>query len=469
MRAGLTNDQASSAIFCMGRVRSYNPGTNTYRIGLDGKSEGVATPITSGVYKPYPINTRVACIRFSTSGWLILGEVSVAKAPTKDRESPAGTVYEKDLELRNALHDRYSIDMANFGDSVLEPPLEGDAVLSNRDDPRSYIQVYENGDILSLASNFCFSLLSRAKNLAVTWAKDCWAIFAGCSVKVETDDNTKKASTTISINSDPTDESDRDVEIVAGAISNSNRPTKNISTQTIGGTLSEGVWALFGLHSLLEVDNQAKEVRLSKVDIQSGKDVSTKDVQFRMNEDQIEVVWDTGKFVFEDDFIYMDKAGSQLFLDQSRISLKRGNNFIVVSDSGIKISGTLELAGGNLRFDEKPGETDQKELDGGFIDVPKETVGAPNITYAIPDKKTLEISGSGEVSAINLNTDFSVRNFALVDERFLTKYDTDMNILKTHEHISTTPGSPTTPLGVLQTIDVPPAAASKTNLTTKKA
>jgi len=469
MRSGLFGDIRGEAAFGMGSIRSYNPSNNTYRIALDSTSEGVGRPITSGIYKPYPVGTRVACVRFATSGWLILGEVSTARSRTEERKSPAGTVQQKDQELRRALHDRYSIDAANFGDSVIDPPLEGDVVIQNRDDPRSYTQIYENGDILSLASSFCFTLLSRVKSLAVTWAKDCWHIFAGYSFKVQTDDTTKQATTEISINSDPSDEADRDVDIVAGAISNANRPTKNASIETKGQTISEGLWALFGTHSLLEVDNQAKEVRLSKVAIQAGKDTFPKTAQFRMNEKQIGLVWGSNKVTLNDNLTAIEHGTHSIVMDDTRIALTWGpDKFIALTDKGVQISGMLELVGGQLKLNSEPVETGTVVVDGENVTVPNGTDGQPNLLYQVSGN-TIDISGSGAVSAINLNTDFSVRNFALVDERFLTKYDTDMLVLKTHEHISTTPGNPTTPLGVLQAVDQPTAASSKTNLTSKKA
>jgi hypothetical protein len=469
MRAGLFGETTTDAVFCMGFVRSYNPSSKIYRISLDGKSEGVARPILSGADKPWPQGTRVACIRFATSGWLIMGEVEKSKAPTKERESPSGSVAQKDQELRDALHDRYNIDLADFGDRVIDPPLEGDAVLANRDDPRSYIQVYENGDILSLASNFCFSLLSRVKSLAVTWAKDFWGIFAGCSVKVTTDDSTKLATTEVSINSDPSDEADRDLDLVAGAISNSNRPTKNLSLETKGKTIAEGIWALLGTHALFEVDNEAKEVRLSKVAIQAGQDTFGKDVQFRMNEDQVGLVWGKNKLTLNDNLAALERSGRSIVLDDNRLALTWGaDKFIVLTDKGIQISGMLELVGGQLKLNSDPVETSQVVVDGENVTVPNGTDGQANLLYQVSGN-TIDISGSGAVSAINLNTDFSVRNFGLVDDRFLTKYDQDMTILKSHEHISTTPGSPTTPTGVLQAADQPPAATQKSSLTSKKA
>lgn len=469
MRSGLVEDDVRPMGFCMGFVRTYNPKGKIYRISLDGKSEGVARPILSGVDKPYPIGTRVACIRFPTSGWLILGEVEKSKAPTEERESPTGAVYRKDLELRDAIHDRYNIDLADFGDRTIDPPLEGDVVMMNRDDPRSYTQIYENGDILHLASNFCFTLLSRIKSLAVTWAKDYWGIFAGCSVKVTTDDATKLATTEVSINSDPSDEADRDLDFVAGAISNSNRPTKNISIETKGKTLAEGIWALLGTHALFEVDNQAKEVRLSKVAVQAGQDVFGKDVQFRMNENQIGLVWGKNKVTLNDNLTALERGSHSIVMDDSRIALTwSADKFIVLTDKGIQISGMLELVGGQLKLNSDVAETSVAVVDGENVTVPNGTDGQANLLYQVSGN-TIDISGSGAVSAINLNTDFSVRNFGLVDERFLTKYDTDMGQLQTHTH----------PLAIMQnlalldpslrqTLDQPPSATLKPVLTSEQ-
>lgn len=469
MRSGLVEDEVRQAEFCMGFVRTYNPKSNIYRVALDGKSEGVARPILNGAYKPWPIGTRLACIRFATSSWLILGEVEKSKAPTKERKSPSDAVYQKDLELRDALHDRYNIDLADFGDRVIDPPLEGDVVIANRDDPRSYIQVYENGDILSLASNFCFTLLSRVKSMAVTWAKDFWGIFAGCSVKVTTDDTTKLATTEVSINSDPSDEADRDLDFVAGAVSNSNRPSKNISLEAKTKTIAEGIWALLGTHALFEVDNEAKEVRLSKVAIQAGQDVFGKDVQFRMNEDQMGLVWGKNKVTLNDNLTALERGSHSIVMDDNRIALTWGaDKFIVLTDKGVQISGMLELVGGQLKLNSGVAETGVVVVDGENVTVPNGTDGQANLLYSVSGNK-IDISGSGAVSAINLNTDFSVRNLGLVDERFLTKYDQDMLIIKSHEHISTTPGSPTAPTGVLQAADQPTAVTQKTSLTSKKA
>jgi hypothetical protein len=465
----LFGDSKFGASFRMGFVRSYNPATNIYRIGLDHRSEGVARPITSGAYKPYPVGTRVACVIFLTSGWLILGEVAKAKGRTKEKTSPAGTVYKKDLELRRALHDRYDIDLADFGDPVVDPPLEGDAVMSNRDNPRSYHQVYENGDILSLASNFCFTLLSRIKSLAMIWSKDFWGIFAGFSIKVQTDDTTKQAATEVSINSDPSDEADRDMDFVGGAISNTNRPTKNISVETKGKTISEGIWTLFGGHTLFEVDNQAKEVRLSKVAINAGKDTFGKDAQFRMNEKQMGMVWGKNKVTLNDNLTSLERGGHSIVMDDDRIALTwAADKFIVLTDEGVQISGMLELVGGKLKLNSEPVETSTVLVDGENVIIPNGTDGQPNLTYQVSGNK-IDISGSGAVSAVNLNTDFSVRNRGLVDERFLTQYDKDMGILKSHEHISTTPGNPTTSTGVLQAVDQPTSSSQKTSLTSKQA
>ena len=469
MRAGLFGNLGWQAIFSMGLVRSYNPETNTYRVSLDGRSEGLARPITSGAYKPYPSGTRVACIRFATSSWLIMGEVAKSLAPTKERESPENAVYKKDLELRRAIHDRYDIDLADFGDHAVDPPLEGDVVVSNRDDPRSYQQIYENGDILSFASNFCFSLLSRIKSLAVLWSKDFWGVFSGFSMKVQTDDTTKLAATEISINSDPSDEADRDVEIVAGAISNTNRPSKNVSAETKARTISEGLWALFGVHALLEVDNEAKEVRLSKVAIQGGQDTFAKDVQFRMNENQMGLVWGKNKVTLNDNLTAFERGSHSIVMDDERIALTwAADKFIVLTDKGVQISGMLELVGGQIKFNSGVAKTAAVVVDGENVTVPTGTDGEANLLYSVSGN-TIDISGSGAVSAINLNTDFSVRNRGLVDERFLTQYDKDMAIIKTHEHLSTTPGNSTAPTGVLQVVDQPSSTLQKTSLTSKKA
>lgn len=470
MRAGLFGDLNRQAVFAMGFVRSYNPETNTYRVSLDGRSEGFARPITSGVYKPYPPGGRVACIRFATSSWLIMGEVAKSSVPAKERESPSDAVYQKDLELRRAIHDRYDIDLADFGDRVIDPPLEGDVVMANRDDPRSYQQIYENGDILSFASNFCFTLLSRIKSLSVLWSKDFWGVFAGFSMKVQTNDETKLASTEVSINSDPSDEADRDLDFVAGAISNSKRPAKNVSVETKGKTIAEGIWALLGVHALLEVDNEAKEVRLSKVAIQGGQDTFGKDAQFRMNEEQMGLVWGKNKVTLNDNLTSLERGGHSIVIDDDRIALTwAADKFIVLTDKGVQISGMLELVGGQLKLNSGAAETSMVVVDGENIVVPNGTDGKANLLYSVSGNK-IDVSGSGAVSAINLNTDFSVRNFGLVDERFFTKYDTDMAIIRSHEHTSTTPGSPTTPFaGVLLAVDQPVSSSQKSSLTSKKA
>lgn len=471
MEAGLFSKLAVRTSFSMGFVKSYNPSNDLYRIGLDGKSEAVARPITSGVYKPYPPGTRVACIRFATSGWLIMGEVAFSKPPTRERESPSDAIYQKDLDLRGAIQDRYSIDMANFGDSEIDPLLEGDAIVANREDPRSYVRVYDNGDILSLASNFCFRLLNRVKNLAITWAKDCWAVFAGCSVKVETDDQTKKSTTNVSINSDPTDEADRDLDAAVGAISNTNRPTKNVSAESKGRTIEEGLWSLFGTHMLLEVDNKVKELRLSKVKIQSGTDTFGKTAQFRMNEDQMGLVWGSNKVTLNDDLTSLERGSHSIVMDDSRIALTWSEDkYIVLTDKGIQISGMLELVGGQLKLSSEAGLTSTVLVDGESVTVPSGTDGRPNLTYQVSGNK-IDIGGSGEVDVINLNTDFSVRNFGLLDERFLTKYDTDMLAVKQHTHQVAITGTappqalPSQELG--QTLDLPQAASSSGTLTSK--
>ena len=471
MRAGLFEVLTKQAYFCMGFIRSYNPDTNIYRVALDGLSEGVARPITSGSYKPYPIGTRVACIRFATSSWLIMGEVSVAKPPTKERQSPSGSVYQKDLELRKALHDRYNIDLADFGDRIVDPPLEGDVVMANRDDPRSYTQIYENGDILSFASNFCFQLLSRVKSLAMTWAKDFWGIFAGCSVKVQTDDTTKQSTTTVSINSDPSDEADRDLDVVAGAISNSIRPTKNISVETKGQTIAEGVWALLGIHGLFEVDNQAKEIRLSKVAIQAGKDTFGRDAQFRMNENQMGLVWGKNKVTLNDNLTAFERGAHSIVMDDKRIAFTWApDKYIVLTDKGVQISGMLELVGGQLKLNSETGQTSTVLVDGSNVTVPEGTDGLPNLLYQVSGSR-IDISGSGAVLAINLNTDLSVRNLGLVDERFLVKYDADMVAVKAHTHpVLITPTTPPMALpseDIQESLDLPQAGTSSRILTSK--
>jgi hypothetical protein len=450
MRSGLFGEDGGKTEFCMGWVRSYNPDTNIYRIALDGKSEGVARPITTGAYKPYPVGkgrsgTRVACVRFPTSGWLILGEVATSKAPTKERESPSNAVYKKDLELRRAIHDRYGIDLADFGDNIIDPPLEGDVVMQNRDDPRSYHQIYENGDILSLASNFCFSLLSRVKSLTVRWAKDCWDVFAGYSFKVTTDDTTKQATTEVSINSDPSDEADRDVELVAGAISNSQRPTKNKSFETKGKTIAEGLWALLGTHALLEVDNQAKEVRLSKVKIQAGKDVSVEDGQFRMNEKQIGFLWGDNKVTLNDDLTAIQREQHSIVIDDNQLALTwSADKYIVISDKGVKISGMLDMTPGTFKVATIPGIATPTVVDGEPLLVGQGTDGIPNLRFDAVGE-ALQFTAIGGATAISFNTDFLVRNFALLNEEFLTKYNYDIGMqLKQHQHISAQSGSPTT-------------------------
>jgi len=455
----------------MGWVRFYTPSTNIYRVSLDERSEGVARPITTGAYKPYPINTRIACIKFPTSGWLIMGEVATAKAPETERESPTGSVQQKDNDLRRSLHNRYNIDLADFGDRVIDPPLEGDVVMANRrNDPRSYIQIYENGDILSMASHFCFQLLNRVKNVAVLWAKDFWGVFAGCSMKISTDDVTKQATTEISINSDPSDEADRDIDIVAGAISNSNRPSRNISIETKGKTISEGLWALLGLQALLEVDNQAKEVRLSKVAIQADKDTFGKDVQFRMNEKQMGLVWGKSKITLNDDLTALERGDHSIVMDDNRIALTwSADTFIVLTDQGVQISGMLELVGGRLKLNSTPVMTSAVVVDGENVTVPNGTDGQANLLYQVSGNK-IDIIGSGAVSAINLNTDFSVRNLGLINEEFLTKYDTDMSVLRAHMHtVIITPNEPprALPSQDLSKVDVPLAAASSKILTSK--
>lgn len=457
----------SEASFRMGKIISYNPSQNIYRVSLDGESEGVGRPITTGAYKPYPTKTRVACVKFFTSGWLILGEVAMAKGVKKDRESPTDSVQKKDQELRRALHDRYNIDMADFGDRTIDPPLEGDVVMANRDNPRSYNQIYENGDILSLASNFCFQLLSRVKSLAVLWSKDFWGIFAGFIMKVTTDDTTKQSTTEISINSDPSDEADRDLEIVAGAISNANRPTKNVSVEAKGKVISEGIWALLGTQALLEVDNRAKEVRLSKVAIQAGKDTFGKDAQFRMNEKQMGMVWGRNKVTLNDDLIVLERGGHSIVIDDDRISLTwAADKFIALTDKGVQISGMLELVGGQLKLNSDSVGTSTVVVDGENITVPNGTDGQANLAYQVSGT-TINLRGDGPILAINLNTDLSVRNFGLVDERFLTKYDNDHSPVRDHTHLVNLETMTAEKSLNLILVDQPDSVSQKSVLTSK--
>lgn len=464
-RHGLFGDDGSETIFRAGYIRYWNPDKETYRISLDGMSEGVGRPVKNGAFKPFPADTRVLCLLLPTTTWLVLGEIGASRNRDEVPQAPDDEILQKDIALRRALHDRYDIDSANFADPAEDPVLEGDALLSNRAKRRSFFRVFENGDLLSLASTFCFLLMSKAKRLFYVWAKQAFFYFAGLVVRTRVNDETKTATVELAVNSDPSDEADRDVTLVAGYVKSDTRQSENVSDRTKSRQLEEGVWLLFGGHSLLEVDNQAEEIRLSQV---SG---SASRQQIRMNPDEtvldweerqsvrigdsgIEARWKEAALSLADEAVRLELGGSAITINQDGLSVVwGGGTHLILNDHGVQVRGLLELAGEGILF--SPNAQEPAGVSAGARANLMVSVSGSAMTWRLQD-----------VTSLDLVSNFTVRNLALVDERFLGAYDQDMLTIKGHTH--PVPPALTAILSPnLATADLPPANARKTTLTSK--
>jgi len=483
---------------CGGEVRFYNPESDTYTVAIDGRGDvDSIRSMQIGAYRPYRATTRVLCVRVKTIQWMIVGAVPQFQPGAKEKKSPEGAVEEKDKKFREAVGDRYQIFAASAKKAGYGKLFEGDVVLDNAKD--SFIKILENGDIFGLASYFCFFLFSAVYSLIFLKARDLIFDVAGFLFTVETNTEVKRAALKIDVSNDQSKDADPDFSIRAGDLGGQNlfdmeaqklpsestelSPTSTGISGLAGGLGGLGgltdslpipdippsvpvgstsvtdaiagatgsppadddprrLWWLLGEHSLLEVDNESREVRLSRVDVQ--RDDKTKAIinseqetkQLRLNDDEIAIQW-------EDRWVTVNKArasvsygNNYISVDDKAASMKFGDNSLIINEYGIQITGFLELVGGKIKL---VGKTVDAPVDVDLV-----ASLAPGVQpQAMPN---VEYKEEGIIGELALTMDMKVNEFALVNENFFKKYDLDQSlIVKSHQHMVVTEGAPTTP------------------------
>lgn len=478
MRSGITHDESVAPVFRTGVIRYYHVDKGSYRVTLDGQNEAIARPLKNGAYRPYPSGTRVLCVRVPTTTWLVLGEIEPSQVPNEVPLSPDEAIQKKDAEFRRTVSTRYSVEDAALGDPAERKALEGDALVANRRAPQSFVHLYSSGDVLAYASSFCFMLLSAVKRLFYVWAKEAFLYFAGLVIKTTVSDDNKTAKVDLVINSDPADAEDRDLTFKAGYLGGDNLPSAAVSEKTKGAKIEEGLWALFGDHTLLEVDNTRRELRISGVSIKSNTESALKKSltqnrrQIRMNQDETVVCWQekdheisvkkdgvrarwgTSDLEITDDAVHLKQGDVGFFIDKDRLAARWSNAVkMVLNSNGVQIGGLLELVGPGIRFT----ETAEDGVAAG---------AQPNLAVSVMGS-SLQWTVQGGLVDLEVASNMTVRKRALVDERFFTSYDLDMTTIRGHIH----PVPPVLQAIVSPTIamvDTPTTAGRKSVLSSKE-
>jgi len=473
-----------------GHICRYDPQTELYvvKIGGVGTVRSVRA-LQYGSNRPYPSGKDVICVRLSTVEWVIMGMIPNFESPPTPAKSPADTIADKDKEFRQAVGDKYQILAASAKKLGTEVHYEGDVVLDN--DRGSFIKVMEDGGIWGLASYFCFFLFSALKSLVFIKARDALFDFAGFLFSVGTDTTTKQATTKLDIAGDQSSDAEPDMCVRAGALGALDLfeqvaekepsavselvlpatnvaggtgvvstadilPTESVSTEQSSTSDGRVLWWLFGGHALLEVDNKAAEVRLSRVKTQKNSmtgAVSNAEgdiKQLRLNDKELGLQWKNRWVSLNDTRVSVSFGDNYVSLDDKKASLVFGDNFIVVNKNGVQIKGFLELIGGKIKLVGQEGNAVKPDA-GGVV------VGSVENVSFDGTRQLLDITGS-----------LTVNKLGLVNEVFLSQYDKDMAIIKLHEHTTTKEGLPTTPIPqVLDKVDQPPTTSSKPVLTSK--
>jgi len=431
------------AKFATGHIKSYNPELGTYTVSLTGVSEAPsARPINSGIRKPIPKNAKVACMQPPYGAWLILGEIDEIQPAKKVPTSPDDTITEKDMQARGLDKSKYSIDAAAFRNPKDEKQYEGDAVLQNRNEPRSFIKVYEKGDIYALATQFCFFLLSAVKEAFLLVANEASIIFSGFSIKTAVDTANKSMMAAVVVNGDLSQDQKTDFSARAG----------RVGTDEVG----QGILASLGDHTKLLVDNEKREVKLSRMD-DAGYERSV-DVK----KEEFDALWGDNEVHVNKDSLTVGRKTHKIAIDDNRLALQWDkNNYIVINERGIKIQGKLMIAGKEMLLT----NTTKEEDDPAGIGEGDQM----NVEYAIGEAGgPLKLTLKGNLNRLELDTDVTVREMALVNENFLPLYDADMGMLRSHTHpvnieTLTAEQSPGT-----ITVDMPPTNAKKSSITSKR-
>lgn len=426
-----------------GHVKSYDPSLGTYVIALTARSEahGVRA-ITSGIKKPFPVNTKVVCALSPYSAWLILGEIDEIQPAKKVPKSPDDTITEKDMQARGLDKSKYNIDSAAFGNFKDEKHYEGDAVLQNRNDPPSFIKVYEKGDIYALASKFCFSLWSAVKDAFLLVAGEASIIFSGFAVKTAVDTANKSMVADLVVNGDLSQDQKTDFAARVG----------KVGTDEVG----QGILASLGDHTKLLVDNEKREVKLSRTD-DAGYERS-----LLVKKEEFDALWGDNEVHVKKDSLTIGRKTHRIAIDDNRLALQWDkNNFIVLNERGIKIQGKLMIAGKEMLLTNATKEEDDPAGIGEGDQM--------NVEYAIGEAGgPLKLTLKGNLNRLELDTDVTVREMALVNENFLPLYDTDMGMLRTHMHPITIEPPEALPSPNTAGVDMPATNARKATITSKR-
>lgn len=466
-----TSDSASMVFMSCGEIVAYNPETDLYTVDVFGVGDVDAVrAMKNGVYRPYPENTKVVCLRVRTIQWIILGGIPNWESPEDPPQSPTDTTAEQDKKKRRATADKFQVFAASARKVAEEVHYDGDSVLDNG--KGSFIKILESGDIWGLASFACFFLFSTVRNICMIRARDALISFTGFILGVETDTSIKRATAKLDVTGDQKADTDPDFSVRMGYLGGQNlfeqeakkstsalpeltlAPTNVaggtgiVSTADVGvddlptqsasvsDTLASGagapsaakdgrvLWSLFGSHALMEVDNSTEEVRLSRVSVQrnsktnAAQNTETEIKQFRMNGEELAFQWKDRLVTLNESRISCSYGDNYLSIDDKKASLVFGENFIIVNDNGVQIKGYLELVGGSINLvASEQAKAIRPELGG----VAKG--GVANMSFSMLPLPLLDLTMS-----------MTVNKLALVNETFLPAYDIDMQQIQTHSH-----------------------------------
>lgn len=408
MRSGF-HPTERTAQFTTGHIKRYDPSLGTYVVALTGKAEahGVRA-INTGVRRPIAKNKKVACMLLPIGAWLILGEIDEIQPPKDVSRSPDDSIDSKDKQARGLDKSRYNIDSADFRDPKDEKHYEGDAVLQNRNDPFSFVKVYEKGDIYALASRFCFALWSAVKEAFLLVANEASIVFSGVSFKTSVDPSNKTMTADIEVKGDLSEGQKIDLAVRAGKVGTTE--------------VDRGLLASLGDHTKLLVDNEKREVKLSRTD-DAGYERS-----LDVKKETLDALWGDNEVHVKKDSLTVGRKTHKIAIDDNRISLQWDkNNYLVINERGIKIQGKLMVAGKEMLL---TNQTTQEDDPAGISEGDQ-----MNVEYAIGEAGgPLKLTLKGNLNRLNLDTDVTVREMALVDQRFLPMYDEDMAVLRSHTH-----------------------------------
>lgn len=196
-----TNNPYSSAAadeanqkFCTGYVKSYNEDTRTYTVNVTGYGEQPCKQLSTGLLRPYKERAQVVVGCFRGSDWTVIGEVP---QPAIGPEGLSRSSDESLAKSRGRVTDAASAEAAFFPsfremDSAGEPEvpvLHGDVRIENRTERnmlRSFLHIFNFGDILLKAKSACYIYLSRSRSKIVLRARELRERFSGYQRTIET-------------------------------------------------------------------------------------------------------------------------------------------------------------------------------------------------------------------------------------------------------------------------------------------